>query len=312
MLCVSWGRPCTTHVEQTIIARHLTALQLRVRIRWTWKMTVDVGWVKQFSAKGFATRRVFLMQLTLQHQHQQFGLGTWFPCCAPFVGVRCAESNTSGATGAEETQSIDRSIQWTRWLCWFGCNLCVSLCTTPDIFTSPLKQNHHQSEFDVGVCMCVSFWNWHLVEVSAIAWPTGRIDSRVSVAEMPRASTIPPTSKATIPTASWRTTKKAATTKPLLRRNLSGKSRRQARTVGRLHSDNNAHSGRLVCSTRSHVVHPYAEPDLLEAGKDGYQTTRRPADQACLQLELSDLDQAKRCRKQGRPAKRWADDINIS
>ena len=45
---------------------------------------------------------------------------------------------------------------------------------------------------------------------------------------------------------------------------------------------------------RNHVVDPQIETDLLEAGKDDCQTPRRPLDQACLQLEPSNVKHAKR------------------
>ena len=71
--------------------------------------------------------------------------------------------------------------------------------------------------------------------------------------------------------------------------------------------DSNAQSGRLDSSRRNHVVDPQAEPNLLEAGKDDCQTPRRLLDQAC----SSSIKQAQRCRKQGRAAKRWEDDLDI-
>ena len=51
---------------------------------------------------------------------------------------------------------------------------------------------------------------------------------------------------------------------------------------------------RQCSSTRNHVVGPQTEPDLLEAGRGGSQTPKRPLDQACFQVEPSSVKQAQR------------------
>ena len=58
--------------------------------------------------------------------------------------------------------------------------------------------------------------------------------------------------------------------------------------------ESNAQSGWFVSSKRIHVVDPQAEPDSLEAGKDDCRTPRKLLDQACLQLEPSSINQAKK------------------
>ena len=91
-----------------------------------------------------------------------------------------------------------------------------------------------------------------------------------------------------------------------LRRHLTGQSRRRAGALGRQHNESNAQGGRPVSSKLNHVLVSQAEP-----GKDDCQTLRRLLDQACLLLEPSNINQAKGYLKQGRPATRWEDDLNI-
>ena len=66
---------------------------------------------------------------------------------------------------------------------------------------------------------------------------------------------------------------------------------------GRPHSESNAQGRQLVVSSWNHIVDLQAEQVILESGKNDCQTPAISSKQ-------------KRCWKQGRPAKRWEDDIN--
>ena len=125
---------------------------------------------------------------------------------------------------------------------------------------------------------------------------------------MPRASTVPRSSNSTIPTANRRTTrlrtttktststKKAATTQTATPASTTPQKRMQKASGSRGSSACliNTQSGRLASSVQKHDVDSQAEPDLLEAGKDDCRTPRRPFDQARLQLEPSNINQAKK------------------
>ena len=85
-----------------------------------------------------------------------------------------------------------------------------------------------------------------------------------------------------------------ADSNPFVRRSPRRQSRRRAGTMGRLHSESNVQSRRLVGRRRNHVVDPQTQQDFLEAGKIDCQTPQRSLNKVHLQLESSDINRAER------------------
>ena len=76
---------------------------------------------------------------------------------------------------------------------------------------------------------------------------------------------------------------------------------RRIGAMGRQHSAGNSQCRRFVGSKWDHVVDPQTEQDVMEVSKNDCQAQRRLLDQACLQLEPSDINEAQMASEDDQP-----------